>query len=146
MGQCAGTHTKEKKKTAKISSEQPKISRVNTLPWKNTRSSFLSTFTYVKEKERNGQDYQKYALFVPFYRVALFLSLSLFCSFAVLFLCSTSFSSSFRAFVCVCLCLCVCLWAARSSSRCFVSISTTSFLNMLLCTDFSSLYYLTSLF
>ena len=46
---------------------------------------FLSTsLIRVKENERNGQDYQKYALFVPFSSFSL--SLSLFCSLLLRFL------------------------------------------------------------
>ena len=72
---------------------------------------FLSTLIYVKENERNGQDYQKYALFVPFLRLFFSPSLSLFCSHdAALSSRSYSFSLSFRAafvraFVCARLCV-----------------------------------------
>ena len=72
---------------------------------------FLSTsLIRVKENERNGQDYQKYALFVPFLRLFFSPSLSLFCSHAALSSRSYSFSLSFRAafvraFVCARLCV-----------------------------------------
>jgi hypothetical protein len=78
---------------------------------KTPKSFILSTLsTHVKENERNGQDYQKYALFVPFLRLFFSPSLSLFCSHAALSSRSYSFSLSFRAafvraFVCARLCV-----------------------------------------
>ena len=76
------------------------------LPIKNT--VLLSTLRQRKRKKWSRlPKVRSLCSFLP--RSSFSLSLSLFCSFAVLFLCSTSFSSSFRAFVCVCLCLCVCL-------------------------------------
>jgi hypothetical protein len=58
-------HAKKKKK-------QPK--NFSCIAHKKTPSS---SRLYTKEKERNGQDYQKYALFVPFLQLFLSLSLSL---------------------------------------------------------------------
>ncbi len=86
---------------------------------KKHQSPFLSTLiTHVKENERNGQDYQKYALFVPFLRLFFSPSLSLFCSRAALSSRSYSFSLSFQnAFVCAFVCARLCV----SSGLIFVS-------------------------
>ena len=86
---------------------------------KKHQSPFLSTLsTHVKENERNGQDYQKYALFVPFLQLFFSPSLSLFCSRVALSSRSYSFSLSFQnAFVCAFVRACLCV----SSGLIFVS-------------------------
>jgi hypothetical protein len=117
---------------------------------KNTKVlSSRHLLVHVKENERNGQDYQKYALFVPFLRLFFSPSLSLFCSHAALSSRSYSFSLSFqnafvRAFVCARLCV--------SSGLIFVSefcfhLNHKFSSRALSRTDFvSSLYHLASSF
>lgn len=116
---------------------------------KNTKVLSSRHLVHVKENERNGQDYQKYALFVPFLRLFFSPSLSLFCSHAALSSRSYSFSLSFqnafvRAFVCARLCV--------SSGLIFVSefcfhLNHKFSSRALSRTDFvSSLYHLASSF
>jgi len=114
-------NTKREKKTAAQNSSRvhcaTKISRVH-LPWKNTKVLSSRHSVHVKENERNGQDYQKYALFVPFLRLFFSPSLSLFCSRVALSSRSYSFSLSFQnAFVCAFVRACLCV----SSGLIFVS-------------------------
>ena len=114
------TQKREKKTAAQNSSRvhcATKISRVH-LPWKNTKVLSSRHSLHVKENERNGQDYQKYALFVPFLRLFFSPSLSLFCSRVALSSRSYSFSLSFQnAFVCAFVRACLCV----SSGLIFVS-------------------------
>ena len=85
---------------------------------KNTKVLSSRHSVHVKENERNGQDYQKYALFVPFLRLFFSPSLSLFCSRVALSSRSYSFSLSFQnAFVCAFVRACLCV----SSGLIFVS-------------------------
>ena len=114
--------TKREKKTAdqnfsSASYLRPKFLECICLE-KNTKVLSSRHSVHVKENERNGQDYQKYALFVPFLRLFFSPSLSLFCSHAALSSRSYSFSLSFQnAFVCVCVCARLCV----SSGLIFVS-------------------------
>ena len=106
---CAGTqHTqRERKNSICTQNFQVQICDQNFSNFLQFSSRHNSR---VKENERNGQDYQKYALFVPFLQLFFSPSLSLFCSHAALSSRSYSFSLSFRAafvraFVCASVCL-----------------------------------------
>ena len=106
-------NTKREKKTAQKFLEcfilRPKFLECICLE-KNTKVLSSRHSVRVKENERNGQDYQKYALFVPFLRLFFSPSLSLFCSHAALSSRSHSFSLSFQnAFVCAFVCARLCV-------------------------------------
>ena len=118
---------------------------------KKTPKSFLSSrhLLHVKENERNGQDYQKYALFVPF--LQLFFSPSL----SLLFPCCAFFAFVFFLSLlskCVCACVCVRVSVCVSSGLIFVSefcfhLNHKFSSRALSRTDFvSSLYHLASSF
>ena len=107
----AGTQHKKEKKQPKIPLEcfilRPKFLECICLE-KNTKVLSSRHSVHVKENERNGQDYQKYALFVPFSSFSL--SLSLFCSLLLRFLCVRILSlSPFVLRLCLCLCARGCL-------------------------------------
>jgi hypothetical protein len=107
------TQKREKKTAAQNSSRvhcATKISRVHSPAEKNTKVLSSRHSVHVKENERNGQDYQKYALFVPFLR--LFFSLLLSLSFVPMlrFLRVRILSlSPFKMRLCVRLCARVCV-------------------------------------
>ena len=108
MRASRNTTQKEKKNSPKFSSAFCDQNFSSAFALKKHRP-FLSTLIYVKENERNGQDYQKYALFVPFYYVALFLSLFLSFVPALCFLCVRILSLSPFVRLCLGLCVCGCL-------------------------------------
>lgn len=114
------TQKEKKKQPPKIPLEyivRPKFLECICLE-KNTKVLSSRHSVHVKENERNGQDYQKYALFVPFLRLFFSPSLSLFCSRVALSSRSYSFSLSFQnAFVCAFVRACLCV----SSGLIFVS-------------------------
>ena len=118
----AGTQHKKRKKTAAQNSSRvhcaTKISRVHSPAEKNTKVLSSRHSVHVKENERNGQDYQKYALFVPFLR--LFFSLLLSLSFVPMlrFLRVRILSlSPFKMRLCVRLCARVCVCLERPDLR-----------------------------
>jgi hypothetical protein len=115
------TQKREKKTAAQNSSRvhcATKISRVHSPAEKNTKVLSSRHSLHVKENERNGQDYQKYALFVPFLR--LFFSLLLSLSFVPMlrFLRVRILSlSPFKMRLCVRLCARVCVCLERPDLR-----------------------------
>ena len=116
-------NTKREKKTAaqkflsSASYLRPKFLECICLE-KNTKVLSSRHSVHVKENERNGQDYQKYALFVPFLR--LFFSPSLSLSFvpkSCAFFAFVFFLSLLSKCVCACVCARVSLCLERPDLR-----------------------------